>query len=167
MDRVFSVDDISDHFWPPPPIPVSGANTSSQMSRSASEWAFQRFIQEASASAPSPPSSSSPADVVFVEIDDQPKPTPPPPSHGGVLPSDPGPVALDSEEYQAFLKSKLNLACAAVAMTRVFLSPFFLLRCFRFDSLFAFILACMLFLYLHSGSRCPTFVNCALCSIKT
>ncbi|KAL5138861.1 Light-inducible protein CPRF2 [Glycine soja] len=118
MDRVFSVDDISDHFWPPPPIPVSGANTSSQMSRSASEWAFQRFIQEASASAPSPPSSSSPADVVFVEIDDQPKPTPPPPSHGGVLPSDPGPVALDSEEYQAFLKSKLNLACAAVAMTR-------------------------------------------------
>ena len=166
MDRVFSVDDISDHFWQPP-IPVSAAQTSSQMSRSASEWAFQRFLQEASASAPSPPSSSSAADVVFVEIEDQPKPAPPPPSNGAVLPNAPGPVPLDSDEYQAFLKSKLNLACAAVAMTRVFLSPFFLLRCFRFDSLFAFILACMLFLYLHSGSRCPTFVNCALCSIKT
>ncbi|KAH1037436.1 hypothetical protein GLYMA_20G224500v4 [Glycine max] len=117
MDRVFSVDDISDHFWQPP-IPVSAAQTSSQMSRSASEWAFQRFLQEASASAPSPPSSSSAADVVFVEIEDQPKPAPPPPTNGAVLPNAPGPVPLDSDEYQAFLKSKLNLACAAVAMTR-------------------------------------------------
>ncbi|RDX63485.1 Light-inducible protein CPRF2 [Mucuna pruriens] len=118
MDRVFSVDEISDHFWSPP-IQVSGADESSKMSRSASEWAFQRFLQEASSSAPSPPSSSSAAaDVVFVEIDDQPKPIPPPPTNAAVLPNAPVPVPLDSEEYQAFLKSKLNLACAAVAMTR-------------------------------------------------
>ncbi|XP_027365545.1 light-inducible protein CPRF2-like isoform X2 [Abrus precatorius] len=115
MDRVFSVDEISDHFWSPP-IPVSGADDSSKMSRSASEWAFQRFLQEASASAPSPPSSSSAADdVVFVEINDQAKP---PPKNGAVLPNAPAPVPLDSEEYQAFLKNQLNLACAAVALTR-------------------------------------------------
>ncbi|KAK7344180.1 hypothetical protein VNO77_13514 [Canavalia gladiata] len=124
MDRVFSVDEISDHFWSPS-IPVSAADDSSKMSRSASEWAFQRFLQEASA--PSPPSSSSvaPDDVVFVEIPDQPKPSS---KNAAVLPNVPVPVPasasasasvpLDSEEYQAFLKSKLNLACAAVAMTR-------------------------------------------------
>ncbi|XP_020210360.1 light-inducible protein CPRF2 [Cajanus cajan] len=112
MDRVFSVDEISDHFWPPP-IPVSSAQDSSKMTRSASEWAFQRFIQEATASASSPPSSSS--DVVFVEIDDQPKP---PPNNATPLPNASAPLPLDSQDYQAFLKSKLNLACAAVAMTR-------------------------------------------------
>lgn len=112
MDRVFSVDEISDHFWPPP-IPVSSAQDSSKMTRSASEWAFQRFIQEATASASSPPSSSS--DVFFVEIDDQPKP---PPNNAALLPNASAPLPLDSQDYQAFLKSKLNLACAAVAMTR-------------------------------------------------
>ncbi|KAK2965996.1 hypothetical protein RJ640_012351 [Escallonia rubra] len=68
MDRVFSVDDIADHFWSPPPIRLSqptaaasGSASTSAMNRSSSEWAFQRFLQEASASAPdsSPPSSSS------------------------------------------------------------------------------------------------------------
>ncbi|KAK2988884.1 hypothetical protein RJ640_000244 [Escallonia rubra] len=70
MDRVFSVDDIADHFWSPPPIRLSqptaaasGSASTSAMNRSSSEWAFQRFLQEASASAPdsSPPSSSSSA----------------------------------------------------------------------------------------------------------
>ncbi|ESW16821.1 hypothetical protein PHAVU_007G187400 [Phaseolus vulgaris] len=128
MDRVFSVDEISDHFWPSPPIPVSAADEASKMSRSASEWAFQRFLQEASA--PSPPSPSSaataapaaPSDVVLVEIDDHPKPAPAPPLNAAVLPNTPAPVPLDSDEYQAFLKSKLNLACAAVAMTRASLA---------------------------------------------
>ncbi|KAK7277828.1 hypothetical protein RJT34_22845 [Clitoria ternatea] len=94
MDRVFSVDEISDHFWSPP-IPQDSSN----MTRSASEWAFQRFIQEASASPPPPD------DAVFLQINH------PPPKNDTVLP-------LDSEEYQALLKNKLNLACAAVAMTR-------------------------------------------------
>ncbi|KAK3021009.1 hypothetical protein RJ639_046039 [Escallonia herrerae] len=75
MDRVFSVDDIADHFWSPPPIRLSqppasasasaaeGSASTSAMNRSSSEWAFQRFLQEASASAPdsSLPSSSSSA----------------------------------------------------------------------------------------------------------
>jgi len=127
MDRVFSVDEISDHFWPSPPIPVSAADEASKMSRSASEWAFQRFLQEASAPSPPSPSSATKAapaaapDVVFVEIDDHPKPAPAPPQNAAVLPNAPVPVPLDSDEYQAFLKSKLNLACQAVAMTRVIL----------------------------------------------
>ncbi|CAJ1976233.1 unnamed protein product [Sphenostylis stenocarpa] len=126
MDRVFSVDD----FWPSTPIPVSTADEASKMSRSASEWAFQRFIQEASAPSPPAPSSATAAapaatpDVVFVEIDDHPKPAPAPaPSqNAAVLPNAPVPVPLDSDQYQAFLKNKLNLACAAVAMTRASLA---------------------------------------------
>ncbi|XP_061337997.1 light-inducible protein CPRF2-like [Gastrolobium bilobum] len=122
MDRVFSVDEISDHFWSPP-IPITGSSPidSSKMNRSASEWAFQRFIEEATASATSPPSSSSAADdVVFLEMEDQRKPAPLP-KNGADLPNGPPPppsLSVDSDEYQAFLKSKLNLACAAVAMTR-------------------------------------------------
>lgn len=130
MDRVFSsVDEISDHLWSPP-IHVAGVEDSSKMSRSASEWAFQRFLQEASASASatSPPSSSSAAaDVVFVEIGDRPKPSidgAPLPTNGAVLPDGPPPAPVDSEEYRAFLKSKLNLACAAVAMTRVIFAQY-------------------------------------------
>lgn len=117
MDRVFSVDEITEHFWSPP-IHVSGDDESSKMTRSASEWAFQRFLQEASVSATSPPSSSPLADV-----DTQSKPTTIASIDAGVLSNGhphPPVVAVDSEEYRAVLKSKLNLACAAVAMTRVF-----------------------------------------------
>nr|DAD19720.1 TPA_asm: hypothetical protein HUJ06_021183 [Nelumbo nucifera] len=144
MDRVFSVEDIPDPFWPPPPPPVAPApappsqsSTVQQledlkMNRSSSEWAFQRFLQEASSVAETSPSSVSAASSVtppfasheasqrpangrddeVVEI--KKPPPPPPPPH-----SDPSPnVPIDSEEYQAFLKSRLNLACAAVALSR-------------------------------------------------
>jgi hypothetical protein len=128
MDRVFSVDEIPDHLWSPQ-IHVSGGGaeqSSSNMSRSASEWAFQRFLQEAATS----PFSSSVADDNVV--DTAPLPTKddaavlnngPPPPHP------PPPVTVDSEEYRrAVLKSKLSLACAAVAMTRVFFTfPLFVI----------------------------------------
>lgn len=120
MDRVFSVDEIPEQFWASPP---SSSKEPSQMNRSASEWAFQRFLQESS----SPPSSSSVSasgpsaenDVVELKVPiDDPKPTPAPPAPATSL--DPPPnVPIDSEEYQAFLKSRLNLACAAVALSRV------------------------------------------------
>ncbi|RVW96084.1 Light-inducible protein CPRF2 [Vitis vinifera] len=120
MDRVFSVDEIPEQFWASPPS--SSKEPSSQMNRSASEWAFQRFLQESS----SPPSSSSVSasgpsaenDVVELKVPiDDPKPTPAPPAPATSL--DPPPnVPIDSEEYQAFLKSRLNLACAAVALSR-------------------------------------------------
>ncbi|OIW13820.1 hypothetical protein TanjilG_31709 [Lupinus angustifolius] len=136
MDRVFSVEEIAEHFWSPA-IPSSlssgaAANESSKMNRSASEWAFQRFLQE-STSATLSPSSSSVADrnddVVFVENNShQPKldrtqsvDATPLLKNGAVLangPTVPPPAPFDSEEYQAFLKSKLDLACAAVAVVR-------------------------------------------------
>lgn len=127
MDRVFSVDEFSDQFWSPP-IP-SGKGESSKMNRSASEWAFQRFLQEVSVasetSQPSPSSDPDKNDDLIVEIKEQPNPkqdptTPPAPKNGTVLPNGPAPnILVDSEQYQAILKSKLNLACAAVALTRV------------------------------------------------
>ncbi|TYK10181.1 light-inducible protein CPRF2-like [Cucumis melo var. makuwa] len=121
MDRVlFSVDGISDQFWPSPDPPEE----SSKLNRSASEWSFRRFLQEAASvsdSSISPPPAS-PSNAVEVkesgeklkrnwekqsirnngEIEEERMK-----SSGG-----------DSEEYRAFLKSKLNLACAAVALCR-------------------------------------------------
>ncbi|GFS38134.1 hypothetical protein Acr_00g0055930 [Actinidia rufa] len=120
------------------------------MNRSSSEWAFQRFLQEAhnttttnnnnnnAASNSSPPPSSSfsasacvrgvpgalPAerhDDCAVEIKDhQPQlhrqnENPNPTMSINLTPPN---VPVDSEEYQAFLKSRLKLACAAVALTR-------------------------------------------------
>ncbi|OAY44239.1 light-inducible protein CPRF2 isoform X1 [Manihot esculenta] len=144
MDRVFSVGEISDQFWslPPPPPPPAQTDDSSKMNRSESEWAFQRFLQEASvvpvsasASDSSPQSSSAPAgdksDVV--EMKDNDKTTASssftngrcttPFNVAAALGAPPN-TAVGSEEYQAFLKSKLNLACAAVALSRApFLKP--------------------------------------------
>lgn len=69
------------------------AKESSGMNRSESEWAFHRFLQE---------SSDASAGVAATA------------SVSG--PSSP----VDSHEYREILKSKLNLACAAVvAMKRV------------------------------------------------
>ncbi|XAR63598.1 hypothetical protein NMG60_11023597 [Bertholletia excelsa] len=51
MERVFSVDDMSNQFWSLPAVAhVAGAaakEETSAMNRSPSEWAFQRFLQEA------------------------------------------------------------------------------------------------------------------------
>ncbi|KAJ7973483.1 Basic-leucine zipper transcription factor [Quillaja saponaria] len=128
MDRVFSVDEFSDQFWSPS-LPA-GLGESSNMNRSTSEWAFQRFLQEASvACQTSPPSSSSAADKndeVIVKINETPKKdqtqkisTTSNQKNDSVLYNGAPPnIPIDSEEYQAFLKSKLNLACAAVALTR-------------------------------------------------
>lgn len=115
MDRVFSVDDISDQFWSPPQVAPaeeesSSISASKMMNRCASEWAFQRFLQEAVAPESSPPSSSKPTDVVEIKS-----------FTTASFAAGPSPnVPIDSDEYQAFLKSRLNLACAAVCnLTRV------------------------------------------------
>ncbi|GER55282.1 BZIP transcription factor [Striga asiatica] len=127
MDRVFSVDEIPDQFWSPPirlddadvepASSCAAASSSSKMNRSSSEWAFQRFLQEAA----SPDHDSAPLKTdAAVEIkssnhhyngNQQPQ----------VAAAAAGPplnIPIDSEEYQAFLKSRLDLACAAVALTR-------------------------------------------------
>ncbi|KAL7239227.1 hypothetical protein ACSBR2_005173 [Camellia fascicularis] len=151
MDRVFSVDDMADQFWSPAPVrlPMTAeeetASSSSKvhptmMNRSSSEWAFQRFLQEArnntthsesesSPSASAVASSSAIPENDVVEIKDhhmpQPQPQPQPQHRQSTNPQTasfnsvaPPNVPVDSEEYQAFLKSRLNLACAAVALTR-------------------------------------------------
>ncbi|KAG8391029.1 hypothetical protein BUALT_Bualt01G0145500 [Buddleja alternifolia] len=118
MDKVFSVDDeIADQFWSPHPQirlgeeeaaeqPSSSAAAASRMNRSSSEWAFQRFLQEAAA-----------ADLVEIKANHH-------HHYNGVtvhqpdMAAAPPNIPTDSDEYQAFLKSRLQLACAAVALTR-------------------------------------------------
>ena len=133
MERVFSVEEISEPFLLPAAADESSSKPkSTTMNRSASEWAFQRFLQEASSvsvslSVASPCSSSS--SVVEVKQDLSPNTETKPLQNGAsLLPSGthpPSSAAVDSEEYQAILKTKLNLACAAVALTRVFSFFFF------------------------------------------
>ncbi|XP_050275111.1 light-inducible protein CPRF2 isoform X2 [Quercus robur] len=180
MDRVFSVDEMSDQFWSPPPhphpqppqapsssahLPPQTADESSKMmNRSASEWAFQRFLQlevEPSETETTTASSSAPLnDVVLLDTKTATDNNNNSQSHShsnnnnnnnnntksngngnnaasttsftsknksnnGTTSTTPsfnaGPplnIPIDSEEYQAFLKSKLNLACAAVALSR-------------------------------------------------
>lgn len=168
MDKVFAVGDNVDKFMSPP---------DKMMSRSPSEYAFQRFLQEATASvdhtsSPSPlvaataaaassSSSSSTAAATaiatatttnasrrqrppqndVVEISDQNIRTDRDvkfghKSSGAESATDStkttslgaGPAAnvpIGSEDYQAFLKSRLYLACAAVAFSRVSVKAFF------------------------------------------
>ncbi|XP_077245430.1 light-inducible protein CPRF2-like isoform X2 [Tasmannia lanceolata] len=136
MDRVFSVEEISGQFW----AVNSSENEESKMNRSSSEWAFQRFLQEASVIVnPSLVSSSSSSSNLgstlvsssttnflrkegfsggdeeeVIEIKDPPPPPPPP----RPPPPPSRDVPIDSDEYQELLKQRLNLACAAVALTR-------------------------------------------------
>ncbi|KAL1208917.1 Basic leucine zipper 63 [Cardamine amara subsp. amara] len=92
MEKVFSVEEISGNdLWP---ALSKKSNGTKVMNRSESEWAFHRFIQETSGEA------ATTACGVSVS--------------GDISPN----VPVDSEEYREFLKSKLNLACAAVAMKR-------------------------------------------------
>ncbi|KGN66146.1 light-inducible protein CPRF2 [Cucumis sativus] len=121
MDRVlFSVDGISDQFWPSQDPPEE----SSKLNRSASEWSFRRFLQEAASvsdSSVSPPPASPSNAVEIKESGERLKQSKEKQSNrnnGGIQKERKKSSGGDSEEYRAFLKSKLNLACAAVAMCR-------------------------------------------------
>ncbi|ONH93444.1 hypothetical protein PRUPE_8G232800 [Prunus persica] len=140
MHSVFSVDDVSDTAW---------ALSSPAMNRSASEWAFEQFLDEFSTPAATPRRSVAVADqltassvascsvasqsstskredgdeeVVEIKKPDhhnhhhQPQQQlnhPPPP------PLDPtSTVQVNSDQYREFLKNQLDLACAAVALSR-------------------------------------------------
>lgn len=140
IDRVFSVDGISDHFWTSP-------EESSKLNRSASEWSFRRFLQEAASVSDSsispPPASPSAAEIRSNAVEIREKQSN---QNVGVMKEreicsssarekSRAAAAADSDEYQAFLKSKLNLACAAVALCRVRFD-FFFLSAFLFDMFF-------------------------------
>ncbi|KAG6586309.1 Light-inducible protein CPRF2, partial [Cucurbita argyrosperma subsp. sororia] len=127
MDRVFSAGEISDQYWSSVPVaepPPAGGG--SKMSRSASEWAFQRFLEEASETSPhcSAADHGEGIEIKGSDCDQSQKHNA---NHGGVSNGNssnvspnavPSNIPIDSEEYQAFLKSRLELACAAVAKKR-------------------------------------------------
>lgn len=136
MDRVFSVEDISDGFWSPHAPPVflhddadvdqPSSTSAVGMNRSPSEWAFQRFLQEADspdqiATATTTTTTTFPTDDV-VKIKPNRNDTHHPPLN----------IPVNPEEYQALLKSRLELAFAAVALTRVFLFFFVLILSISF-----------------------------------
>ncbi|KAF8093072.1 hypothetical protein N665_0392s0041 [Sinapis alba] len=133
MKSGYSADDSTDSFWPPPSSPPQAPGDG--MTRSQSEWALQMLLEEISVSAGSSISSSSASDnviglsspqiqsdssvtkpeeassdVVVVEIQK--------PPHNGSRNRAPSSSVeeIDPNYYQAILKSKLELACAAVAL---------------------------------------------------
>ncbi|KAB8093986.1 hypothetical protein EE612_021007 [Oryza sativa] len=139
MERVFSVEEISDPFWVPPPPPQSAAAAQQQggggvasgggggvaggggggnaMNRCPSEWYFQKFLEEAVLDSPVPnPSPRAEAGGIR--------------GAGGVVPVDvkqpqlsaaaaaTTSAVVDPVEYNAMLKQKLEKDLAAVAMWR-------------------------------------------------
>ncbi|KAE8668820.1 Detected protein of confused Function [Hibiscus syriacus] len=118
MNSVFLADDFSDCSWAAP-----DSNAAAGMSRSHSEWALERFLEEfsgagetvigPSSAAPQPSVSKAEEGDAVVEIKNPNNQNHNPP------PSDPTPtVSIDSDEFRSILKSKLELECAAVALSR-------------------------------------------------
>ncbi|TYG95719.1 hypothetical protein ES288_A11G290700v1 [Gossypium darwinii] len=100
MDRVFSVEEIPDHFWSSSaPDDDKNKSPGSEMNRSASEWAFQQFLRE---------------EVDKKGEDNEEEEAK---ENGCFENNKHDNIPADVEDYQAFLKKKLNLACAAVAMS--------------------------------------------------
>ncbi|TYI15911.1 hypothetical protein ES332_A08G219700v1 [Gossypium tomentosum] len=128
MNSVFSVDDFSDPFWA-----ASATGAAAGMSRSQSEWALEKFLEEFSGAgaaiqgsragenvigtslavpqAPVSKSENGDGDGGAVEVKK--------PNNLNRPPSDSTPtVPIDADEYRAILKNKLHQACAAVALSR-------------------------------------------------
>ncbi|XP_020549671.1 light-inducible protein CPRF2-like [Sesamum indicum] len=114
-------------------ITTTAASKMMRMNRSSSEWAFQRFLQETAepdrttTTLQSPSSSMHPPhNEEVVEIKEnhhyslvvgansnQQQPE----EAAGAAAGPPPDIPIDSKEYQTYLKSRLQLACAAVALT--------------------------------------------------
>ncbi|CAN6978214.1 unnamed protein product [Brassica oleracea var. botrytis] len=106
MKSGFSADDSTDYFWPPPP-PSPPLSPGDGMTRSQSEWAFQMLLEEiSSVPAGSSISSSSATDNAIGRSYTHVR------SESSVSRTE----EASSNYYQAILKSKLELACAAVAL---------------------------------------------------
>lgn len=114
MERVFSIAEITEQYWLTSKACKEGE---SKMNRSDSEWAFQQFLQQqeqeaantsnakpCSSSSTSTSTSSSNLDLKL-KINNN--------NNNNIN---------DSQDYYAILKTKLDLACAAVAMSRVYIS---------------------------------------------
>ncbi|XP_050917106.1 light-inducible protein CPRF2 isoform X2 [Lathyrus oleraceus] len=112
MERVFSIAEITEQYWL---TSKAGKEGESKMNRSDSEWAFQQFLQQqeqeaantsnakpCSSSSTSTSTSSSNLDLKL-KINNN---------------NNNNNNINDSQDYYAILKTKLDLACAAVAMSR-------------------------------------------------
>ncbi|KAH9785600.1 Basic leucine zipper 25 [Citrus sinensis] len=138
MNSVFSADDFSDSFLSSPSPPPASFHAL-PMNRSQSEWELEKFLQEvtvspraissSSASDNSVPAVIGPSvmsksrayeigddDVVEIKKSHRDQSLDPP-----VIPSSTAPV--DSDQYRAYLKTKLDLACAAVALRTAPVKP--------------------------------------------
>ena len=94
------------------------------MNHSASEWAFQQFLrEEVDKGEGKEKNEEEEKEKEAKEELKKKKKNEMASSFNGCLHNNN--VHMDLEEYHAFLKNKLNLACAAVAMSRVSLFPFF------------------------------------------
>lgn len=150
MDRTFSVDDVSETFWPssaPPPPPSSASSATggaaaaaaAAMNRSPSEWLFQKFLEETAML--SPKAVSNPTGTMSTKPNPKPNPSTSSSANGGVGKSligsgvddvveikppafDPQPGQVDPEKYAEHLKQQLEIYCKAVAMSRVGISFF-------------------------------------------
>ncbi|XP_010520981.1 PREDICTED: basic leucine zipper 25 [Tarenaya hassleriana] len=147
MNSLFSVDDLTDSFWET----AAPAAMAEGISRSQSEWAFQRLIEEMSASGGSSIAGLSSAaenaiDRSVPQI--QPEQSVSMPSGAGSdIAADifetqklenhrhrwdeqgsrnhvsSSTIGVDPDQYHAILKSKLDLACAAVALRVAMVKP--------------------------------------------
>ncbi|KAJ0982431.1 hypothetical protein J5N97_010686 [Dioscorea zingiberensis] len=146
MERDFSVEEIADPFWPPSPATGGGGQRGS-MNRSSSEWYLEKFLEEASVPGERhAPPMTTPAmgdsKVGTHRVDSAPVTSVVSSSSNGGKDDDevveikmldggggggaagtqrPGetPADIDPGEYAALLKKKLDMYCAAVAMSRV------------------------------------------------
>ncbi|XP_058738651.1 light-inducible protein CPRF2 [Vicia villosa] len=110
MERVFSIAEITEQYWLTSKACKEGE---SKMNRSDSEWAFQQFLQQqeqeaaANTSHAKPCSSSTSTSSSNVDL-----------KLNINNNNNNNNNINNSEDYQAFLKTKLELACAAFAMSR-------------------------------------------------
>lgn len=132
MNSVFSADDFSDSFWSSPgatpprdPDPLHEL----PMHRSLSEWALQEFLADTPVVSQSTASRNGTSVVTQPTVltteegfDDDLMEIKTPPYQDQALP---GPLdrCANYDDYQAYLKSKLDLACAAVALRGSFVKP--------------------------------------------
>ncbi|CAH8360242.1 unnamed protein product [Eruca vesicaria subsp. sativa] len=126
MHIVFSIDDLTDSFWSPTsPVPSPeppAQNMADGMTRSQSEWAFQRLLREMSSSdqttnAIPPPVQPHHSLSTVEETSDVIEIQKPPQNHHRRENQN---REVDPDQYyHEILKSKLDLACAAAVARRV------------------------------------------------
>ncbi|XVF80880.1 hypothetical protein PTKIN_Ptkin15bG0111000 [Pterospermum kingtungense] len=105
MNTVFSVDDFSDPFWA-----ASASEATAGMNRSQSELALERFLEEFSGARGAIPASRAGENVIGPSLAAP---------HQSFSKAEEEPTApIDSDEYRAILKKKLDQACAAVSLSR-------------------------------------------------